>query len=201
MEKSPTITELSKALTAFQKDIGAISKDSENPFFKSKYASLENIIEKIKTPLAQAGLSFSQFPSGVNQLTTILMHISGEYLMAPATMAPKENSPQAQGSAITYMRRYALSAILGLATEEDDDGNQATAVKPTVVKNAKEGGMDIFSRSVKAIEDAKSVSALATLGEKIDKSAKLSDTQKDNLDKMIGQRMSELENVTVSHVE
>lgn len=135
MEKSTTITEIAKALTKFQSKVSLIKKDGKNPFFKSKYATLENVIETIRSPLEETGLSFSQFPSGENELTTMLIHISGEYLQSTVKMSPKENTPQGQGSAITYMRRYALSAVLGLATEEDDDGNEAskpsTKEKPT----------------------------------------------------------------------
>lgn len=126
MEKSLTIDKLAKALKEFQSKVGNVKKDSTNPFFHSKYASLENIVNTIKQPLAEAGLSFSQIPCGENQLLTILMHESGEYISAVAKMTPKDSSPQAQGSAITYLRRYALASLLGLVTEDDDDGNLAS---------------------------------------------------------------------------
>lgn len=135
MEKSQTIKELATALASFQSEVNAVKKDGNNPFFKSKYATLENIIETVREPLKKHELSFSQFPSGVNGLTTILMHNSGEYLQSTITMTPKDNTPQGQGSAITYMRRYALSSILGIATEEDDDGNAAS--KPKAVEAPK----------------------------------------------------------------
>src|SRR5947199_89664 len=83
----------------------------------------------IKPVMAKHGLSFSQMPEG-DGLTTIIMHVSGEWMQATANLELKGHTPQDQGSAITYMRRYALSAALGLATEDDDDGNAATqAVK------------------------------------------------------------------------
>lgn len=126
MEQSQTIIELASALAKFQAEVKGVKKDGVNPFFHSKYATLENVIATVKEPLRKNGLSFSQFPTGDNELCTILMHTSGEFLKATAKMSPKDNSPQAQGSAITYLRRYAISAILGLATEEDDDGNAAT---------------------------------------------------------------------------
>lgn len=134
MEKSQSIKEIATSLSKFQAKVEAVKKDSNNPFFKSKYASLENIIEAIRKPLDEVGLSFSQFPTGENELATILMHTSGEYLQSTVKMAPKENTPQGQGSAITYMRRYALSAVLGLATEDDDDGNAASKPKPVEKK-------------------------------------------------------------------
>jgi hypothetical protein len=129
MEKSESIKELAAALAAFQAEVANVKKDSTNPFFKSKYASLENIIETARPFLAKHGLAFSQLPSGENELSTTLMHKSGDWLSATAKINPKDTSPQAQGSAITYMRRYALSALLGLATEDDDDGNVGSQPK------------------------------------------------------------------------
>lgn len=137
MDKSPTIKELATALCKFQSEVSAVKKDGNNPYFKSKYATLENILETIKTPLKNAGLSFVQLPCGDNELSTIIMHISGEFIQSVVKMNPKDNTPQGQGSAITYMRRYALSSALGIATEEDDDGNHASGLKSkTPVKSA-----------------------------------------------------------------
>jgi len=119
---------LATALCAFQAEVGNIPKDSTNPFYKSKYASLESVITTIKPILAKHGLSFSQLPDGAG-LKTILFHTSGETLEATMTLVVKEQTPQSQGSSLTYARRYALSAMLGLATDEDDDANEAT--KPT----------------------------------------------------------------------
>lgn len=141
MEKSNEINELAKALVAFQSKIKGVKKDGVNPFFKSKYATLESIIDSSKDLLAENGLSFSQFPSGSDELTTVLMHVSGQFLMSTAKIKPKDDSPQGQGSAITYMRRYALSAVLGIATETDDDGEAAThPVAPRVYPTAPAGG-------------------------------------------------------------
>lgn len=126
MEKSQSIKEIATALSKFQQEVKSIKKDAVNPFFKSKYATLDNILDEIKPLLAKNGLAFTQFPAGENELVTILMHTSGEYLEASVKMNPKDNTPQGQGGAITYMRRYALSAVLGLATDDDDDGNRAT---------------------------------------------------------------------------
>ena len=129
MIKSESIKELATALASFQKEIGNVAKDATNPFFKSKYASLENVISTVKPVLAKHGLSFSQFPDE-DGLTTTLMHSSGEYLQASAKLLLKDQTPQGHGSAITYLRRYALSAILGIATEDDDDGNAAAPPRP-----------------------------------------------------------------------
>lgn len=109
-----------------------LKKDADNPFFKSSYVTLDNILSAIKEPLKEAGLTFVQIPVGEG-LRTILIDIeSGESLEGTFTLMPAKNDPQGQGSAITYARRYALSAILGLSTEEDDDGNKAsTPEKPS----------------------------------------------------------------------
>lgn len=130
MEKSESITKLASALVAFQADMENVSKDATNPFYKSGYATLENIITTAKPHLGKHGLAFAQLPAGDNELTTVLMHESGEYIAATARMTPKDATPQGQGSAITYLRRYALSAALGIATEDDDDGNAASTPKP-----------------------------------------------------------------------
>ena len=125
MTQSPTIKELATALVDFQGEMRPVIKDAKNPFFKSKYVSLSAILSAIQEPLAKNGLSFCQFPSGDNGLTTILMHKSGEWLQDTVNTQPVKNDPQAIGSAITYMRRYALGSILGLNIEDDDDGNAA----------------------------------------------------------------------------
>ena len=131
MEKSQSISKLAMALIAFQIKADKIGKDSSNPFFKSKYASLSNIQESIQIPLAECGLAYSQLPDGENGLTTILIHAeSGEYLQSTYDMIPVKNDPQGRGSAITYQKRYALTAILGLnIDDDDDDGNLASQKK------------------------------------------------------------------------
>jgi len=125
MEKSESIKEIAKALSEFQISVGKVTKDATNPFFRSKYASLENVIDTALVPLNANKLSFAQFPDG-DGLYTLVMHESGEWIGAHASLELKGHTPQDQGSAITYMRRYALSAALGLATEDDDDGNAAS---------------------------------------------------------------------------
>ena len=126
MKKSESIKQLASALAVFHIKVDVIKKDAKNPFFKSTYASLSNILDAIKIPLAESDLSFSQHPMGENGLSTILMHKSGEWIGSYFTMKPVKNDPQGIGSCITYMRRYALAAILGLNIDEDDDGNAAS---------------------------------------------------------------------------
>jgi hypothetical protein len=151
MEKSETITSLAKALIDFQGRVQKISKDAKNPFFKSNYASLSNIQDAISKPLAESGLAYSQMPSGVNGLSTILIHAeSGEYLIDTFIMpVSKPNDPQAVGSAITYAKRYALTGVLGLNIDDDDDGNKASQdVRPWLNPNT-----DKWTSVIKALQD------------------------------------------------
>ena len=141
MIKSESIKELLTALAKAQGKISAAKKDSTNPHFKSKYADLASCWEAIKEPLSTNGLSLSQWvsssASGLN-LITMLGHSSGEYIYSEYSM-PSGQTSQAIGSAITYARRYALSAAVGLVADDDDDGNASTqqaAQKPAYVPPA-----------------------------------------------------------------
>ena len=127
MNKSQSITELCKALITFNVKVESIEKDAKNPFFKSSYASLQNIQDAIREPLIESGLTISQHPEGEHGLTTILMHQSGEWIESHYVMTPVKNDPQGIGSCITYQKRYALVSILNLSIgDPDDDGNKAT---------------------------------------------------------------------------
>lgn len=131
MKKSETIVELSKAFAKMQKELEQPFKNANNPFFKSKYVPLENVVDSITKASSKHGLSFTQFPSsdenGNVTVGTMVMHESGEWIeYDPICMKPVKNDPQAIGSAITYAKRYALSAIFGITSDNDDDGNEAT---------------------------------------------------------------------------
>jgi hypothetical protein len=127
--KSGTIAELAKALCKAQSIIQNAKKDSQNPFYKSNYADLSSVWEVARKPLTDNGLSVSQLPGGCDgnkiKVRTILMHTSGEWLCSEFEMPFLKADPQAVGSAITYARRYALAAIVGIVADDDDDGNQA----------------------------------------------------------------------------
>jgi len=126
MNHSDSISKLSTALVAFHSKMGKVSKDSVNPYFNSKYASLSTILTAVTPVLTEAGLSIVQMPTGENELQTTLIHSSGEWISSTMKLAPIKSDPQAQGSAITYARRYAVGAILSLNIDEDDDANAAT---------------------------------------------------------------------------
>ena len=130
MEKSESIINIATALIEFHKLVAPVNKGSENPFFKSKYASLPDILHAIDLPLIESGLVITQFPSGNHSLTTLLIHaVSGEYFQSTYEMKPTKDDPQGLGSCITYQRRYAIGAILNLNIDIDDDGNGASKKK------------------------------------------------------------------------
>ena len=126
MERSETIKELTIALCKFHGEVEKIKKTETNPFFKNKYADLSSILSAIDTPLCNNGLVVTQHPTGEHELETMLLHISGEHLSSTYKMKPTKDDPQGLGSTITYQRRYALGAILGLNIDIDDDGNKGS---------------------------------------------------------------------------
>ena len=129
MLMSEKIDQIAEALIAVQSEMGTVTKENENPYFKSKYADLAAVHRLCMPILTKNGLCVSQVcaPSekGV-KIVTLLLHKSGQYLGSELEMIPTKMDPQGIGSAITYARRYALMAIIGLVAEEDDDGNAAS---------------------------------------------------------------------------
>lgn len=134
MKRSESIKEIATALAKAQGEMESAKKDMKNPFFGSKYSDLASVIEAIKKPFSDNGLSYSQFPlSNEKQevgMETIIMHSSGEWMMGEPLFLPvNKNDAQGYGSAMTYAKRYSLQAAVGLSSE-DDDGNEATKGKP-----------------------------------------------------------------------
>lgn len=122
MNKSETIGELVKALNLARDGFPAIKKEATNPFYNSKYATLDSIIAKTRPALKAAELTIIQLPDG-EVLTTILYHDSGEWMSTDTLLLPEKKTPQGNGSAITYARRYGMSSILGVVSDDDLDGN------------------------------------------------------------------------------
>lgn len=132
MQTSEQINELATALAKAQGQMGAAKKDAENPFFKSKYADLGSVINAIKGPLSDNGLSYTQFPIREGEaagVVTRLLHASGQWMESEYTLPLAKFDSQAVGSAFTYARRYALQAIAGIPAG-DDDGNAASEAAP-----------------------------------------------------------------------
>lgn len=132
MNKSETIVELVKGLVAFHKVLEQPKRSADNPFFKSKYVPLGAVQELVDSIAPELGLTYYQDTFGDDNSTrvgvqTTLFHESGEWLESGVLWMPSEkNTAQALGSAITYAKRYQLSAIFGISADEDDDGNEAS---------------------------------------------------------------------------
>ena len=134
MRKSESIVELSKALAKFQEEVKQPLKDKNNPFFKSKYVPLENVVEAITDVAPKNGLSFVQWAlndeNGRVGVATMLMHESGEWIEFDAVhMKADKETAQGAGALITYLKRYSLSAVFGITSDQDDDGNGASGNK------------------------------------------------------------------------
>ena len=127
--QSETVGALAAALAKAQGQIRPAPMDRDNPFFKSRYATLTSLWESARAALAANGLAVTQATdldnAGNIVLITTLMHSSGEWVGSVYPVRPKDNAPQTIGSAITYARRYAFSALVGLSSDDDDDGNAA----------------------------------------------------------------------------
>ena len=183
---SEETVKIAGALLTFNKEMGVVGKTSKNPFFKSNYADLPTILKAIKEPLEKSGLTVIHFPVGDNRLITRLTHSSGQFYQSMNYMKSVKDDPQARGSVITYMMRYAVGAVLGLSIDKDDDANSSTrpatpilktmtpAIKDAMLKYVEDGTFDSVQKQlpkyspnanktivVKALSDAIAVKDLA----------------------------------------
>lgn len=124
---SEQINELAAALAKAQAEFRGAEEDKVNPHFKSKYSSLNSLWAACREGLSKNGLSVVQTLDGDERLnlTTTLMHSSGQWIKSVLPVVYQRVAPQVLGSAITYAKRYALSAIVGISSGDDDDGNSA----------------------------------------------------------------------------
>lgn len=134
LQKSETVSEIAKAVLAVQGQLKPAVKDSRNPFYKSTYADLNSCWDAIRELLQANGLVVIQMPGTSGDmrptLTTLLLHTSGEYFMDEAILLIDKPNAQGYGSAVTYYRRYGLSAVIGLISD-DDDGAAASGTTGT----------------------------------------------------------------------
>lgn len=159
--KSETIGALAAALAKAQSEISGAVKDAANPFFKSKYADLESVWSACRKPLTDNGLSVVQttrYTADTLMLITTLMHASGEWIAGEMPVLMKDYSPQAQGSGLTYARRYALAALVGVY-QTDDDAEAAMSRKPDLKLDprgdlGKNANPAEVAKYVKAFKDA-----------------------------------------------
>jgi hypothetical protein len=132
MKQSEQLNELATALASFQAEVTNPQNTAKNPFLKNKYAPLNDVLNHVRPMLAKHGLSVSQLVSGEDSIgvTTMLLHKSGQYLADNVTLKPDNGKglsvAQNAGVVITYLRRYGLTAILGIAGEDDTDGGHGS---------------------------------------------------------------------------
>jgi len=124
MAHSQSVGTIAAALAKAQGEMAGAAKDSKNPHFNSKYADLASIAEACRVPLAKNEIAHVQSGSAdgnVVKMTTLLVHSSGEWIESdPLQVVARDGAPQAVGSCLTYLRRYQLAAMVGIAPEDDD---------------------------------------------------------------------------------
>ncbi len=163
MENSTTITIIATALLKAQQSMGNAIKDSENPFFKSKYADLNSVREACIPALNANGITALQpmvHIAGKNFIQTVLLHESGEYLTSLTEIIySKQNDAQSQGSGISYARRYGLQSMTNVGAY-DDDGH--TASQPIKVENKPEKPKAILTnpQSMELLKGCKNLDVL-----------------------------------------
>lgn len=141
MKTSENIIEISKAMNSAQREMKPALKDSTNPHFRSKYSDLASVMDAIREPIGNNGLSVWQDATldevGVN-VTTRIVHVSGQWVeFGPLTIPLSKRDAHAVGSACSYGKRYALCAALGVVSDDDDDGNKASAIQEKKAKEEK----------------------------------------------------------------
>ena len=144
-----------KKLLEVQKEVGAISKDSKNPFFKSKYFDINQLIEHVQPVLNKHGLVLTQ-PIQDGNVSSVINDVDskeGVNMIVSSLPLPQLTDPQKLGSCITYYRRYTLASLLGLQAE-DDDANLASK-KPSKPVKKLEMTADIYQKSVDAVKEGK----------------------------------------------
>lgn len=188
LKTSESIVNLAKALVDTQRELKQPFKDANNPAFKSQYVPLESVTESITNTATKYGLAFSQFATTDEEqnvsITTVIFHDSGEYIQyPPLTLKPSkqrvvidteyvngkrvniysnEITPQSIGSCITYGKRYSLSAIFGITSDKDDDGNEASGVTHNGQQHKEPTAEEIFKEGQKRSEDI--IASMVKLG-------------------------------------
>jgi hypothetical protein len=147
MAETTTGSALARALAKAQGVMAGASKDKTNPAFKSRYADLASVWDACREPLTSNGLAVVQLVTAADKASvtveTRLLHESGESVSSVLTMPVEKPTAQGVGSAITYARRYALSALVGVAPDDDDDGNAASGVAPRNAPASRPPSVDV----------------------------------------------------------
>ena len=187
--QSEEINELATALSKAQGEFTAVPKGDENPFFKSKYAGLPDVVKVAAPILSQNGLAISQFicqsELGEDLLKTYLLHSSGQFIEHSMKLYLGKLDSQGMGSATTYARRYSYMSVLGLVADVDDDGNRAssgsreTQSRP-LVADPETGEIDARLEAILLAAANGAEGFLADLAAKYNQYGKLSDKQLDS---------------------
>jgi len=154
------LDKIAPALVQLQADMEAVEKTADNPFFKSKYTPLPQVMEALQPLLKQNKLAIL-LPltnvNGVSAIKTVILHESGQVMeFDPFPLIMDKQTPQGQGSAVTYARRYALQSATGMVSDEDDDGNKASkpVAKPVIrdcAEEQKEAETEILAKAKSTI--------------------------------------------------
>ena len=212
MRKSESISELSKALAKFQEEVKQPLKDKNNPFFRSKYVPLENVVEAITDVAPKNGLSFVQWAlndeNGRVGVATMLMHESGEWIEFDAVhMKADKETAQGAGALITYLKRYSLSAVFGITSDQDDDGNDASGNDQQKQQTQSPSGRNASEKQMKLLhfKSGELAKAYNMPIEKVKAQLKVSDNMKevdfkaalkraqDGIDKAQAERINDIE--------
>lgn len=161
MKKSESVKNIATAMSRVQSQLKPIEKNVSNPITKSKYTPLDKIVEYLLPIISAEGLSFTQFPVADGSkvgVETLLMHTSGEWIeFEPFMMEIAENKrmtgAQEAGSIVTYAKRYSISAIFGLVSDEDKDGNGSKPNEPMTIEKAKSFILPFGKHKGRTLED------------------------------------------------
>ena len=191
---------LLKALSRFQEEVKPITKKDNNPYFKSKYASLDAIQHHIKAPLQKSGLVVTQANVVINDLPFVQSRVwhaeSGEFIESVFPVVVAKQSAQDYGSAVSYAKRYSLTGLLNLIIQDEDDDGNAVSVFGSTNTSVTYGNppstelppldQDKYDAMVKFINDGKIKEVEAAL-----KKYSLNDSQKKLLTSLLNQSKSQ----------
>ena len=186
-KRSNEINEIVKALVKVQAEIKNPKKEANNPFFKSKYSTLDSVIETYKELCSKNDLVVMENP--VSKVTEsgktligveiLLMHSSGQFInFDPYLLSPVKNDPQGVGSSITYARRYTLSSVFNIASEDDDDGNSASGNK--IAKSATQAEIGNLKKEIIAFSKSMNEQGKDVKPEQIEQTLNITDYTKLN---------------------
>ena len=164
MKTSEQTADIFKAFGEFRKALKQPLKDANNPFFKSKYVPLENVVEVIDEAIEGTGLSYSQEATSEGNYISVATHVfhnSGQFIsFDPLSLPATKADAQGFGSAVTYAKRHALSAVFGITSDQDDDGNATSGNNAPKVANKEQ--IAIAKMKVKELAEANGMDAKET---------------------------------------